>query len=215
MCTLDGQQGCDGNVLMQQIYRIGECSKGQWAAWHRDPATIKSQPTPGLEKCRCKEKNKTVDATGNEQGAPALHPNPHSLSFLLSLSLTWDCKPLAHCSKDHEAPHRQHDLHIFPRITASREPRNATNPAEGAEEKKTEQRAAGMMAKLDGKCAKHLTTRVFSSLPPFSLSLCSLALLSSGRYGRITISEWWKMNHNLEAYGGDNRYRPGDWSVRR
>lgn len=87
MCTLDGQQGCDGNVLMQQIYRIGECSKGQWAAWHRDPATIKSQPTPGLEKCWCKEKNKTVDATGNEQGAPALHPNPHSLSPFSSLSL--------------------------------------------------------------------------------------------------------------------------------
>ena len=88
MCTLDRQQGCDGNVLMQQIYRIWQCSKGHWAAWHRDPATIKSQPRPGLEKCWCKEKNKTVDATGNEQGAPALHPNPHSLSFILSLSLS-------------------------------------------------------------------------------------------------------------------------------
>ena len=156
MCMLDRQQGCDGNVLMQQIYRIWQCSKGHWAAWHRDPAAIKSQPRPGLEKCWCKEKNKTVDATGNEQGAPALHPNPHSLSFILalslSLSLTWDCKPLAHCSKDHEAPHRQHDLHIFPRITASREPRNATNPAEGAEER----RRNGTRSRNDGEARREM-----------------------------------------------------------
>lgn len=173
---------------------------GQRDAWHRVPVTIKSKCTLGLEKCWCKWK-KIVDAKQKKRVLPLCVQTPSLSLSSLSLSLTWDCKPLAHCSKDHEAPHRQHDLHIFPRITTSRAA-SCHEPSRWRGGKRPKKRTAEMVAKLERESAKHLMMRVLSSLP---LS----RPLSSGqqRYWEFGFAYQYCEKMNPDLYGGDNQYR--------
>lgn len=129
--------------------------------------------------------------------------------LLASLSLTWDCKPLAHCSKDREAPHRQHDLHIFPRITAWRAA-GCHEPGTRSEEKT--KKIAEMMARIQNQSTKHLTMCLLSSLP-----LSITRPLSSGQhcYREFGFAYQNDEKNKWQACVGDDRYRPREWSVKK
>lgn len=123
-----------GNMLMQQIYRaVSELF------WHRDPASIKSRARKvPLKGEKMQRKRKGCSRSRAEQ-PPFSSTSP---------SLTWHRKPLAHCTKDHEAPHRQHDLHIFPPITAWRTPAKCQEARQVERRKRIKKRTAEMMARI-------------------------------------------------------------------
>lgn len=160
-----GQRGSDGNVLMQQIYRIGEWSPGQRAAGHWAPATIKNHNLPPFEKCWCKRKKMWMQM--KRKGCSRSLSDPPSLSSLSYLRLQasrplqqrpWSTTPPAWSS------------HIPPDYSIESR-KNVTNPADGRKEKDQKTRTAEMMAKLERESAKHLMMSVLSSLPLSYLSL--------------------------------------------
>lgn len=182
---------------MQQIVL-----SGQWAVWHRDPATVKLRAYTGVRKVLFTVK-KRVDAKETKGVLPLSIQTPS----LASLSLTWDCKPLAHCSKDREAPHRQHDLHIFPRITAWRAA-GCHEPGRRSEEKT--KKITQMMARIQNQSTKHLTMCLLSSLP-----LSITRPLSSGQhcYRGFGFAYQNDEKKKWQAFVGDDGYRPREWSV--
>lgn len=106
---------------MQQIVL-----SGQWAVWHRDPATVKLRAYTGVRKVLFAVKKKS-GCKGNERGSPSLDPNPPR-SLLSLLPETASLSPTAAKTVKH---HTASMIFTYSPGLQHGEPQDVTNPAHG------------------------------------------------------------------------------------